>query len=66
MTSTIQLDILADSKTRVRRNVIRAILTELVGHGLNLNQAAESIEHLINVEIDEILARSHLSNKSEV
>jgi hypothetical protein len=65
MTSTIKLDIPADAKTRVRRSVIRTILTELVGHGLNLDQAAESIEHLINAETDEILARCHLSNKAE-
>jgi hypothetical protein len=45
--------------------VIRTILTELVTHGLNIDQAVESIEHLINAETDEILARSHLSNRAE-
>jgi hypothetical protein len=62
---TIELDIPADAKTRVRRNVIRTILGELVAHGLNLDQAAESIEHLIKAETDEILSRCHLSNKAE-
>jgi len=65
MRSTIELDIPADAKTRVRRNVIRTILSELVIHGLNLDQATQSIERLINVETDEILARCHLSNKAE-
>lgn len=62
---TIELDIPTDAKTRVRLNVIRTILGELVAHGLNLEQAAESIEHLIKAEIDEIIDRSHLSNKAE-
>lgn len=65
MNSTIQLDIPADAKTRVRRNVIRTILCELVSHGLNLEQAIESIEHLVKVETDEILDRCHLSNRAE-
>ena len=63
--STIELDIPADAKTRVRRNVIRTILSELVAHGLNLDQAVQSIEHLIRAESDEILERCHLSNKAE-
>ncbi len=62
---TIELDIPADAKTRVRRNVIRTILSELVAHGLNLDQAMQSIEHLIKAETDEILERCHLSNRAE-
>ena len=63
--STIELDIPADAKTRVRRSVIRAILGELVAHGLNLDQAVQSIEHLIKAETDEIVDRCNLSNKAE-
>ena len=62
---TIELDIPADAKTRIRRSVIRTILGELVAHGLNIDQAADSIEHLIKAETDEILSRCHLSNKAE-
>lgn len=62
---TIELDIPTDVKTRVRRSVIRTILGELVAHGLTLDQAVQSIEHLIKVETDEILERCHLSNKAE-
>ena len=47
MSMTINLNIPADPKGRARRNVIRAILGELVSHNLNLDQAAEAIEHLI-------------------
>ncbi len=65
MSANIELDIPADAKTRVRRNVIRTILGELVSHGLTLEQAIQSIEHLVKVETDEILDRCHLSNKAE-
>lgn len=65
MSKTVELNIPDDAKTRVRRNVIRAILGELVSHGLNIEQAIQSIEQLITVETNEILERCHLSNKAE-
>jgi len=65
MPSIIELDIPADAKTRARLSVIRALLGELVAHGINLDQAVQSIEHLIKAETDEILDRCHLSNKAE-
>jgi hypothetical protein len=65
MTRTINLDIPTDAKTRSRLSVIRTILSELVGHGLNLDQAVQSIEYLIKVETDDIIDRCNLSNKAE-
>lgn len=65
MNQTIKLDIPVDAATRARRNIIRAVLDELVTHSLSLDQATQSIEHLIKAETDQILERCHLSNKAE-
>lgn len=65
MSKTINLDIPADTATRVRQSVIRQILSELVSHGLNLDQATDAIDHLIKADADKVLERSHLSNRAE-
>lgn len=65
MATSVELSIPEDAKVRVRRSVIRTILGELVTHGLTLEQAVQSVEHLINAEVDEVLERCHLSNSAE-
>jgi hypothetical protein len=61
----VKLDIPEDARTRIRRSVIREILIALATHELNIDQASQSIEHIIKAETDQIIDRSNLSNKDE-
>lgn len=50
MSKTIELDIPADTRTRVRKSMMIGILKRLVRHDLNLDQALAEFEHLFTLD----------------
>lgn len=46
MSTSINLNIPADSETRVRQGVIRDVLKDLVSHQMTMDEAVKALDHL--------------------